>query len=165
MNPNVAFSGMRRISLVIAVLLTSCATPPLKIHDPITHESQTISALEFGLALGYISQEIAPLIRTYFSAHGNVPASLTELQSFTGHGYPLPLEKRFCAIDSNASGERVSITLRMLYPHKSGDNIIGEGRNGCSDPVSVVVALTDEQLARDRAIGKSVHSRVEIARD
>ncbi len=155
---------MKPVLLALTLLLASCATPPLKVYDPIRRETQTISALEFGLAAGYIGQEIAPIIRTYYAANGTVPASLAELQAFIGAGYPLPLDERFCSIDSKAAGERISITIRMLYPHKSGDNIIGEGRVGCSGPVSLVVALTDEQLTRDQATGRALHNKVEIVR-
>jgi hypothetical protein len=156
---------VKPVSLVLIVLLTSCATPPLIVHDPITGESQTVSPLEFGLALGYIGQEIGPMVRTYYAANGVVPASMADLQSFAGVDYPLPFAERFCAIQSTQSGERVSVTVTMLYPHKSGDHIIGEGRSGCSDPVSWVLALTEEQLASDRAAGREVQSTVEISRN
>lgn len=156
---------MKPVFLIFVLLLTSCATPPLVVHDPITGDSQTISPLEFGLALGYISQEIGPIVRTYYSANGTVPDSLAALQSFVGADYPLPLADRFCSINSTQSGEHASINVKMRYPHKSGDHIIGEGRTGCSDPVSWVLALTDEQLARDRAAGREVQSTVEILRN
>ena len=105
------------------------------------------------------------MVRTYYSANGTVPGSLAELQSFVGADYPLPLADRFCSIKSIQAGERASINVRMRYPHKSGDHIIGQGRTGCSDPVSWVLALTSEQLARDRAAGEEVQTKVEISRD
>ena len=58
--------------------------------------------------------------------------------------------ERFCDMSFTPEGSRASVSVRYNYPYRIGNKVYGEGREGCSQPVSWVTALTEEQLTNDR---------------
>ena len=141
---------MLRTILVTLMFLIGCSAKTVVVHDPITKsKNETTLDEAIGTAV-VVNTEIGPMLRAFYAAKGIVPESLADLENFAGEIQNPTDFKRFCDISITPEGNRASVSVRYNYPYRIGNRVYGEGRKGCSQPVSWVTALTEEQHTEDR---------------
>lgn len=136
---------MRRYYPTLFLLLVSCSSEYITVTDPVTGTVEEVHEDDFWLGVSYITQELGPMLRSYYKNNGFTPKSLQDFQSVAEPKDRKVFLERYCEISTRELDKYAYISVTIRYPHSVSDKTIGEGRSGCTNPIFWNVALKEDE--------------------